>query len=113
MITYKESKIAAQEIQFTLSRTNEGSLKPQESFARLVSNRYLGEDGVLALGDTYINFSEVPVEIIGALDTALSNLYECLEHVAKLKAKAELQSGDLVVNGEVFVEETEEPVVEE
>lgn len=107
MITYKESKIAAQEIQFTLSRTNEGSLKPEESFARLVSNRYLGADGLIALGDTYINFSEVPAEIVGALDVALSNLYECVEHSQKLKAKAELQSGELIVNDQIITIDSE------
>jgi hypothetical protein len=108
MITYKESKIAAAEMQFVLSRDSEGELKPQECYTRLVNNRYLGADGLIPLGDTYVNFTEIPVEIIAQLDAALVALYEHAAHLAKLKQKSELQSGDLLVNGFKF----EEPVTQ-
>lgn len=99
MITYKDSKIAAAEISLYFGRDNLGELDLNSSYGRLLSNRYLGEDGVLSLGDTYLNFSEVPIEVIGQLDAALVALYECLPHLQKLKDKPQLSSADLKKDG--------------
>ncbi len=102
MITYKTSKIASSEIVISMARDEDGELLPLNSYSRLVNFRYLGLDGSIALGDTYINFTEVPPEVIGQLDTALVALYECASHLQKLKQKRELTDGDLIVNGNVY-----------
>ncbi len=105
MISYKGNKIAAQELYFTLPRNVNGELNAQECSMRFVSNRYLGTDGVLSLGNSYLSFTEVPQELLGQLDLALTAIYECEAHTLKLKAKAELQDGDLVVNGDIVIEQ--------